>query len=51
MATKICPFCGKEFTPESRVQRYCTHGCSLKAKRERDIKAGKERWAKRKENK
>lgn len=37
MKTKICLECGKEFTPESRVQRYCTHGCSLKAKRKRDI--------------
>lgn len=50
MKTKVCLYCEKEFTPDSRVQKYCTHGCALAAKRERDIKVNKERHAKAKQD-
>lgn len=48
---KMCLYCNKEFTPESIRQKYCTHGCALKAKRERDIKNNKKRYKEKHESK
>lgn len=28
MKNKICPECGSEFTPDSRVQKFCKHVCA-----------------------
>lgn len=33
--TRKCAFCGREFTPNSGMQKYCSVGCADEAKKER----------------
>jgi len=38
--TKKCAFCGREFTANSGMQKYCCVGCADEAKRERKKRNG-----------
>ena len=41
--TRVCQYCGNEFTAKTTVTKYCSHRCSNAAykKRDRDIKVEK----------
>lgn len=47
---KICEFCGKEFTAQTTVTRFCGHGCASRSykQRKRENKIG---WAVEETNK
>lgn len=38
--TKKCAFCGRMFTPNSGMQKYCTVHCADEAKSEEEAAAG-----------
>ena len=38
--TRKCAFCGREFTANSGVQKYCSVSCADEAKRERKKRNG-----------
>ncbi len=39
LETKACRCCGKEFTPKSVVQKYCSRRCGKRYRKEHDINA------------
>ncbi|HCE57071.1 MAG: helix-turn-helix domain-containing protein [Draconibacterium sp.] len=41
---KICEFCGKEFTAQTTVTRFCGHGCASRSYKQRK-KENKIGWA------
>jgi hypothetical protein len=41
---KVCPSCGNHFIPSTWQQKYCSHGCYLSAKRERQMIREHERY-------
>jgi excisionase family DNA binding protein len=47
---KVCEFCGKEFTAQTTVTRFCGHGCASRSykQRKRENKIG---WAVEETNK
>lgn len=48
-AKRVCKYCEKEFTPETKKQKYCGNPCTYRSVREN--KNFKEEWLNKKERK